>query len=237
MTAPTDPQKPVFPIKALIAFGIYLLLNPIILFVAAGTTQWPMGWVYSIATVVLTIVSRVAMIKLNPDLAQERGNYREAEGVKPWDRVLSAIVGLYGNLAILIVAGFDYRYLWSPEVAVSISWIALAVGLLGFVFGTWALIENRFFSAVVRIQTDRGHTVCDTGPYKIVRHPGYSGAALFFGAMPVILGTLWAYIPVAITLLALIIRTALEDKTLQAELEGYKEFAQTTRYRLLPFIW
>jgi len=236
MSTTTPPQKE-FPVKAFIAFGIYLLLNPIILFVTAGTIKWPLGWVYSAVTVVLTIVSRVAMFKLNPDLAQERGNFRAAAGVKSWDRALSAIVGVYGNIAILIVAGLDYRFGWSASIVPAIPWIALAVGLLGFAFGTWALIENRFFSAVVRIQTDRGHTVCDTGPYKIVRHPGYSGAALFFAAIPLILGALWAYIPVALTLIALIIRTALEDKTLQVELEGYQEFTQKTRYRLLPFIW
>jgi len=231
----TPTQK--LPIKALIGFGIYLLFAPIILFVSAGTLQWPLAWVFSGMSIILTIISRIVMFRLNPDLAQERGNFRNVEGVKPWDRVLSAIVGLYGNLAILIVAGLDRRNLWSLDVAPAVSWIAIVIGLLTFAFGTWALVENRFFSAVVRIQTDRGHTVCDTGPYRFVRHPGYLGGTIFYLAMPFILGTLWAMIPAGLTILVTIIRTALEDKTLQEELDGYKEFAQQTRYRLVPFIW
>lgn len=99
------------------------------------------------------------------------------------------------------------------------------------------MLENRYFSAVVRVQEDRGHTVCTTGPYRFVRHPGYAGALLFYLLTPVILGTLWAFLPAVLTSIALVIRTALEDITLQEELEGYNDYAKNTRYRLLPGVW
>ncbi len=219
----SSPQKTI-PVQALIAFGIYLLLTPLILFGAAGRLNWPMS-------------SRVVLLRLNPDLAQERGRHAEVEGVKAWDRALSAIVGVYGNFVILLVAGLDYRFGWSGTVPIWLAWLALLVGVGAYAFSTWAMIENQFFSAVVRIQTERNHTVCASGPYQIVRHPGYAGAAIFFLLMPLILGTLWAYIPVGLTLGALITRTILEDRTLQTELPGYAAFSQKTRYRLIPFIW
>lgn len=225
-------------IRALIGFVIYLLLNPIILFASAGTTKWNLAWVYSISTIALTVISRIFMIRKFPDLAQERASHRQVEGVKAWDRVLGAIVGLFGNLAILLVAGLDKRLGWSAAVALPISWGAVVIGVgVGFLLGSWAMLENRYFSAVVRIQEDRGHTVCTTGPYRLVRHPGYAGALLFYILTPFILGTLWALIPAALTVAALVIRTALEDKTLQEELEGYIGYTQETRYRLLPGIW
>ena len=218
-------------------FAFYVLLNPALLFISAGTLRWAMGWVYSGIVVALTLVSRIAMFRWNPDLAQERANFRDAAGVKSWDRYLSALVGIYGNMAILIVAGLDKRFGWSPEILPLVSWIAVIVFLSGFAIGTWALVENRFFSAVVRIQTDRGHTVCRSGPYRFVRHPGYLGAIIFYVTMPLILGAIWALIPMGVTVVITILRTALEDRTLQAELDGYQAYAEQTRYRLFPGLW
>jgi protein-S-isoprenylcysteine O-methyltransferase Ste14 len=221
----------------MIGFAIFLLLNPAILFISAGTFRWSMAWVHSGLVIVLTLVSRIAMFRWNPDLAQERANYRNAEGVKSWDRYLGVLVGIYGNLAMLIVAGLDKRFGWSPEIASWVSWIAVMLALLGFALGTWALVENRFFSAVVRIQTDRGHTVCQSGPYRYVRHPGYLGAIIFSAVTPLILGTIWALIPAGMTIVITIVRTALEDKTLKDELDGYQSYAKQTRYRIIPGLW
>ena len=137
----------------------------------------------------------------------------------------------------IIIAGLDYRFGWSAPIPLAISLAALLVGLLGFAFSTWALVENRFFSAVVRIQTDRGHSVCSTGPYRFVRHPGYAGGILFYLMTPLILSSWWAFIPALLTTIFTIIRTHLEDKTLQAELDGYEAYARQTRYRLLPGVW
>jgi len=236
---PAENHKPAneIPWRALVGFAIYLLLNPALLFISAGTLRWTLAWVYSGIAIILTLVSRIVMFRWNPDLASERASYRTAEGVKSWDRILSALVGVYGNLAILIVAGLDKRFSWSSEIPTQVSGIAVFAALLGFAIGTWALVENRFFSAVVRIQTDRGHTVCDSGPYRFLRHPGYLGGIIFSVATPFILGTFWALIPAGIMIVIIIIRTALEDKTLLAELDGYQAYAVQTRYRLFPGLW
>ena len=115
--------------------------------------------------------------------------------------------------------------------------IALILIVLGYVLGSWPLLENRFFSGVVRIQTDRGHHVVTTGPYRFIRHPGYVGALWSYLAMPFFLDSAWAFIPTGLLVIVVFLRTYLEDKTLQAELPGYKEFTQKTKYRLLPWFW
>lgn len=92
-------------------------------------------------------------------------------------------------------------------------------------------------TGTVRIQSERGHQVVSSGPYRFVRHPGYAGALWGFLAVPVWLDSAWAFLPALLLMGILVLRTALEDKTLQAELPGYKEFTQKTRYRLLPGIW
>jgi protein-S-isoprenylcysteine O-methyltransferase Ste14 len=113
--------------------------------------------------------------------------------------------------------------------------------MIGFVLGlalfSWAMFSNTFFSSAVRIQQERGHAVCNTGPYRFVRHPGYVGAILQSLVMPLMLNSLWAFIPAGLAVLLMVVRTALEDKTLQEELQGYTEYAHRVRYRLLPGVW
>ena len=99
------------------------------------------------------------------------------------------------------------------------------------------LFENRFFSSMVRIQTERGHQVISTGPYRWIRHPGYTGALLLYLATPIFLDSRWAFLPALFLTIVLLIRTNLEDKVLQNELEGYREYAKRVRYRLLPGVW
>ena len=142
-------------------------------------------------------------------------------------------VGLYGPLAFCIVIGLDRRWQWSPPLQLT----ALIVVASGMAFAIWAFVANQFFSAVVRIQKDRGHAVVTSGPYRFVRHPGYAGGALSYVAAPVMLGTLWALIPAAPLIAALVVRTALEDRTLRDELAGYAEYTQKVCYRLVPGIW
>ena len=140
--------------------------------------------------------------------------------------------------AILIVSVLDGgRFRWEPRVSTLIVVVAALVYIIGQIIVLWAKKVNRFFSSVVRIQKDRGQTVCKDGPYRFVRHPGYLGGLLFTIATPLVLGSWWGLIPVAITLVLVFIRTYLEDKTLQSELEGYTDYSNETRYRLLPGIW
>ena len=216
---------------------IYLFFVPVVLILSSGKLDWVMGWVYAILGIIISIGSRVLMARKNPDLVAERANFRDAEGAKDWDKKLVLWVAQILPFVGLIVAGLDKRFGWSPDFPLWGTLAALVIGFLGTAFSTWAMVENRYFSSVVRIQTDRGQTVCDTGPYKFVRHPGYAGGLLWHIMTPLMLGTLWAYIVTVIMVSLTVLRTALEDKTLIEELPGYKEYTQRTRYRLLPGIW
>ncbi len=216
---------------------IFLLFVPVTLFLAAGRIDWPMGWLYAILGSVLSLGSRALMARKHPDLVAERASFRDAEGIKEWDKKLVPWIAQILPFIVLIVAGLDKRFGWSPDFPLWGALLALGFGILGFAFSTWALTENRYFSSVVRIQTERGHTVCDTGPYQYVRHPGYAGGLLWYLMTPLMLGTLWAYLPTLVMVALTVLRTALEDRTLQEELPGYRQYAQKTRYRLLPGIW
>lgn len=235
MNEPAPPK--ISMARAIIRFSLYLLLFAFIPLLISGRWDWFAGWLYAGLTLVAAVISRLLMIRRNPDLAQERGRMMDQPDAKPWDKKLGPIVGLIGPMGIMVVAGLDARYHWTPPLPAWLFWLALVIFILGYIFSSWALIENRFFSGVVRIQTERGHHVVDSGPYRIVRHPGYSGGAWVFLFTPILLGSLWGLIPAMLTLAAMVLRTALEDKTLQAELPGYREYAQRTRYRLLPLVW
>jgi protein-S-isoprenylcysteine O-methyltransferase Ste14 len=213
------------------------LLFPFLPVIVSGKWDWWEGWAFAVITILLTVLSRVLAIRKNPDLAAERSQFTDAPGVKAWDRKLVPWIGYYLPAAAYILFGLDQRLAWSPQLPVAVEIAGLVVFLAGYAFSVWAMVENRFFSSVVRIQTERGHTVCDTGPYRLVRHPGYAGGALAWLALPLFLGALSGYFLSALTLAVYLIRTALEDNTLQEELPGYKEFAQKTKYRLIPGVW
>ena len=231
----TQPRK-INP-RMILSVIIFLLYAPLVLFITSGQLDWWMAWVYAVVGVALSIGSRVLMARRHPDLVAERASYKDAEGAKAWDKKLVPLVAQVGPFFILVVAGLDQRFGWSMALPLWVALVAWVIAILGFIFSAWALMENRFFSSIVRIQTDRGHTVCDTGPYKYVRHPGYAGGLVWYVMTPLILGSLWAYIPTLLVAALTVLRTALEDRVLQEELPGYKEYANQTRYRLVPGIW
>jgi protein-S-isoprenylcysteine O-methyltransferase Ste14 len=226
-----------FTIQAVISFIGYQLLNPLILFVCAGTVQWGMAWAYFGVSIFGMVASRVVAHRRNPGLLEERARYREAQDVKSWDKILVPIAALLGPVLGLVVAGLDRRFGWTGLFPLWGQLVALLVGVFSFLLSSWAMVENRFFSAVVRIQKDRQHTICDTGPYRWIRHPGYVGGILFYLITPIVFNSMWAFIPMSVSIISTIIRTALEDKTLQNELNGYQEYSQVTPYRLVPGIW
>ena len=216
-------------------FTIVLMLA--VLFLSAGHLDWWEGWAYGGFTLIVLIVSRVLMLKNDPDIIAERMAAGKEENVKSWDKVFVPVVAIYLPLITWIIVGLDERFGWSPELGVGVQISALIVNLAASMFSSWASYANRFFSSHVRIQTDRGHTVVREGPYQYMRHPGYTGGIISWLTTPLFFSSAWAWIPTLITVAGYIIRTALEDRFLQEELPGYKEYAGEVRYRLFPGIW
>jgi protein-S-isoprenylcysteine O-methyltransferase Ste14 len=218
-------------LKRFIQVIMQIVLFAVLLFVSAGRLVWYWAWIYLGTYIVIITIN--AFILPN-DLIEERG--KSKENVKKWDRVIMTL-NIFPALGLLVVAGLDYRFGWAPKLNSWIQVVALVLMILGNAFFTWAMLANHFFSTAVRIQFDRSHQVATGGPYNYMRHPGYVGFIVINLATPLILGSLWALIPGAIMAVLFIVRTALEDSTLQKELEGYKEYAQKVKYRLIPGIW
>jgi len=214
---------------------IQVLLVAGILFISSGRLDWWMAWVYLGIFVVGVIVNAVILMRVNPELIAERAQGMEAD-TRDWDRVLASLWGVM-SLVALLVAGLNMRFGWSSQIPWGVQLVALVFVVLGFGFASWALISNAFFAGPVRIQEERGHTTVSEGPYRFVRHPGYVGWIVSGVALPLMLGSVWALIPAVLAAAALVIRTALEDRTLQEELHGYTDYAQRVRYRLVPGIW
>lgn len=228
--------KKIFTLRAIVQMVLVIFIAPLIPMLISGQWGWWEAWAYAIMSSLTFIISRVLAGRRHPDLIAERARFLQAKDTKPWDKILAPLLGL-GSIVILIVAGLDKYYGWSSGFSLGAKLVALVVLLLGYSFSSSAIVENRFFSGTVRIQSERGHHVVSTGPYRFVRHPGYAGALWGYLVIPLLLDSAWAFIPAVLLVGVLILRTALEDKTLQEELPGYKEFAQKTRYRLVPGLW
>jgi protein-S-isoprenylcysteine O-methyltransferase Ste14 len=219
----------------LITVLVVILLQGGVLFAAAGRLDWGPAWAYIAAYLATIVLNALTILPKNADLIAERA--RRKSDAKGWDRYLAASVGFYGPTLMLLTAGLDERYGWTGYFPMWAELGGLILVAAGFGFVSWSMKENKFFSGVVRIQMDRGHKVASGGPYRIVRHPGYLGMSLTAIGAPVLLSSSWAFIPASLTIILLVIRTALEDRTLQDELKGYKAYTKLTRYRLIPRIW
>lgn len=214
--------------------GVPLMLA--LFFVPAGTFDWPEAWIL-IVFYLLTVGGMLLWMKKNaPDLLKERAEASKKEDVKTWDKWIILAYTLL-VMVMIVLSGLDaVRFRWS-QVPV----IFKVIGFTGFIpamlLGFRTMVHNRFLSERVRIQEERGHQVCTTGPYRYVRHPMYVGVILMFLCFPLALGSLYSFIPAAFIVLLFFLRTYLEDNTLQEELAGYKEYAEQVRYRLIPKIW
>jgi protein-S-isoprenylcysteine O-methyltransferase Ste14 len=234
MSAPSStPARDKIKIAVQVVAGVSIFMA--LLFVPAGHIDWVMGWVFFIAYMGGTLIGVAMLSKANPELVEERRQVKE--GTKKWDQVLTNLFSLLTLPAVLIVSGLNERFGWPPRVALPIQIAALVVAALGFILVFWSMLSNPFFATYVRIQEDRGHRVASGGPYRVVRHPGYGGMIISTLATPVMLGSLWGLIPAGVGMGIMIARTTLEDRTLQNELAGYREYAAQVRYRLLPGIW
>jgi len=216
---------------------ITYLFIPALLFICAGDLGWWQGWAFAVLIVAAGILSRIWTERRHPGLLVERSKSGTAEGVKAWDKVLAPLLAVSISFPLVIVAGLDHRFGWTPDFPLWVSILGLILIALGYFLASWALVENRFFSGTVRIQTERGHVVCDSGPYRLVRHPGYAGNILPLPGIVLALGSLWTIIPAVLALIIAVTRTALEDRTLQDELPGYRDYSKRVRYRLFPGIY
>jgi protein-S-isoprenylcysteine O-methyltransferase Ste14 len=212
-------------------------LHACVLMLCGYDWGWWQGWAYALLFAAAGIGMRLWAERRHPGLMAERAQLSRAPGIKSWDKLLSPLMALSLGLPLFVVAGLDHRFGWSPDFPSWLNILGLVLAAAAYGFVGWAFLENRFFSAVVRIQSDRGHVVCDTGPYKMVRHPGYSGSVLSPFAMALALGSVWTLIPAAAAVVIAVVRTALEDRTLQNELPGYRDYAGRVRYRLIPGIY
>ncbi len=217
--------------KRLLQISASLIFIAIVLFVSAGSFRWLYGWLYIAASIMILAVNAIVF---PAELISERG--RKKENVEKWDKVMSGLITIPW-LALFIVAGLDIRFGWTSEWAVWVHVAGLAFFFLGNALVSWSMISNLYFSTAVRIQYDRGHTVASGGPYRFVRHPGYVGMIIFNLATPFLLGSAWALMPAGLTSALFIVRTHLEDNTLKEKLEGYREYAERVKHRLVPGIW
>lgn len=214
------------------AFGTLLFFS--IIFISAGSISYWQGWTYVIIGFFMIILN-YTVFRLDSELSEERS--KPGEGAKKWDKIILGLTFL-ATIAIYIIVGLDSgRYHWSPDFHWAIYLLGIIFTITGQLLFLIAQKQNRFFSSTVRIQTDRGHTVCESGLYKFVRHPAYLGTFIQTIGFPLLFGSLWSIIPVIISVGFLLTRTYLEDKTLRNELKGYVEYSAKTRYRLIPLVW
>jgi len=239
MSSKTDDPKAAqtASLRQWISLAAVYLFIPLVLLVCGGDFGWWQAWGYSLLIVAAGIGGRIWAERWHPGLLAERRNTEKFQNAKAWDKVLAPLMALSVGFPLVIVAGLDHRFVWSPVFPLWLIVLGFILTSLGYAFAVWALVENRFFSSVVRIQTDRGHVVCDSGPYRLVRHPGYAGNILPLLGIVLALGSVWTIIPAAVALIIAVVRTALEDQTLQEELPGYRDYARRVRYRLIPGIY
>jgi len=218
-------------LRALLLFALLGCL----LFLTSGQLDWVMAWIFLIGFALGLWITSAALGSDQEELIQERHNV--PSDAKSWDRVLSNAFSYLTLFITLPIAGLDKRFGWSPELSLAIQILALLLCLVGYALIIWAMTSNRFFSRIVRLQADRGHSVISNGPYRYVRHPGYVGMFLFALLTPLALGSLWALASGGLAAILTLLRTVLEDKTLLEELEGYDKYSHLVRFRLIPGVW
>lgn len=212
---------------------VLLALTPILV---SGRWDWWQAWLVAAVFVGGFIVSRWLAARRNPGILRERAESMRSGDTVEWDRLLCPLVA-FGTVVILLIAGLDARFGWSTGFPPWLELVGLVLVVVGYLLGSWALIENAWFSGTVRVQAERGHAVVSSGPYAWVRHPGYLGTLITATGLPPLLGSAWAFIPAVAYCALVVLRTRLEDRFLRARLDGYTDYAERVRHRLLPGIW
>lgn len=220
--------------RAILSSYVGVVIIACIIFIAGGRLNYWQAWLYLGLAVVGTALTHLLAPRASDLAARRAANAKNGER---WDRRL---MGLYFLLTIVtfVVAGLDSgRFGWSDAMPLAATVAGSAVMVLGQLIFAWARRANAFFSSTVQIEAERSHAVCTTGPYRLVRHPGYLGMALSVVGFPFVLGSRWACVPVALCLALLLLRVQLEDRFLQDKLAGYREYAGAVRYKLIPAIY
>ena len=222
--------------RVIVQMLIFIVVVPLLPLLISGRWNWWEAWVYAFLSIVGFAVSRVLAARRNPDIIAERASFMRHENAQSWDKPMTLLIGI-GSILIMAVVGLDGLFGWPPTFSLPVKIAAAVMLLAGYVWSSYALVANRYFSGMVRLQTDRGHQVVTGGPYRWMRHPGYAGAVVTYLAVPLLLDSAWAFLPSVLLIIVMVIRTSLEDRFLQAELKGYRAYAKQVRYRLLPGVW
>jgi protein-S-isoprenylcysteine O-methyltransferase Ste14 len=215
---------------------LLIVFQGLILFLSAGSTNWPLAWAYLGLLAGVLLFLGGYLHRHNPALLAERAEFAPRQGVERWDVILSSVARV-SLLGILVVCGLDRRFGWTAPLSLGLQITALAFGLCGGALILWALACNRNAAVYARLQVERGHTVASGGPYRYVRHPFYAGVLVYAASLPPALGSLWALLLSLLVTALFIVKTAKEDQLLCAELDGYQAYAEQVRYRLLPGVW
>jgi protein-S-isoprenylcysteine O-methyltransferase Ste14 len=221
-------------LRRIVQLLLLVAIQALLLFASAGSLRWSAGWWYIGLYLAMLAIASIIILPNREEVVEERS--RGARGGKTWDLMITRLM-IIPTMGLLILAGLDQRWNLSPPLSL---WARLFGGLAfiaGYALVLWAMYVNKYFSQVVRIQTERGHIAVTEGPYRIVRHPGYLGMITSLLGAVFLLDSLWCLIFFVLYLILVIFRTALEDRTLLTELPGYPEYAVHTKYRLIPGLW
>jgi len=229
-------KERVLSISMVVQLLVFIGLIPMLPLLISWRWDWWQAWVYALGNILGFVISRYLAGRRNPGLLAGRGKFLKHANTEPFDKILAPLLALGGGL-LPLTAGLEARFAPSVSFPLWVHLLAIALFLAGMVLASWALIANSYFSGMVRIQNDRGQKVIRSGPYRWMRHPGYSGGLLAYIATPFFLDSVWTFLPFAFLLVVMVVRTSLEDRTLQQKLEGYQDYAREVRFRLITGIW
>ena len=221
-------------LKRIFQLLVLVILQAVILFVSAGSLRWSAGWWYIGLYLAMLFIASIIILPNRAEVVAERS--KGVSGGKSWDLRITRLMA-FPTLGLLALAGLDERWNLTPPLPLWVRLFGVLAFMIGYAIVLWAMYSNPYFSQVVRIQSERGHVAMTGGPYHIVRHPGYLGMTVSLLGSVFLLDSLWGLVCFAFYLALIITRTALEDRTLRAELPGYSEYAAQSKYRIIPGIW
>ena len=214
--------------------AVWVVLQPVVLFASAGRMDVPRVWLLLAVSLGCLFVGGLVVVWVSPEVIDQRGERKQ--GTKWWDK-LFLLAYACTAFSLVVVAGLDVGRLKGPGMNGHVAALGVVTHVCAAALFAWAMVTNPHFEMTVRIQTERGHRVIATGPYEIVRHPGYVAGALLSVSVPLIVGSAHGLIPAGGIVFLYLVRAELEDRTLRRELDGFQAYADKVRYRMLPFAW